>query len=1180
MRNIIRLSLLVFVVLAVSLANIIPPSENLRLGKDLAGGVSLIYTVDIKPEDPPQVVDRTIEVLKERVNPQGLYEISFVKQGRDRIEVSMPLPSERVKALRAAFESSLDRIGALSIDIDAFQRAMRLRGDERDGALTALMNTPARTALIQPVLDLARKADAAREEYRGAAASGTEQAGLDALLGQAADFETQLDEARDRVIASIVRKEEVRTALTLPSRAQKVIDDSATDKSKKTIELPSPRQRALDEIRTRLASVPDGAATLDEVIARYADFEAKRTGLDDPNDLIRLLQGAGVLTFRIAVAPGELADEARLRQELRERGPTGVQSPTTVWLPINSVDTWYDRASDFRALVENPQAYFAQRYRLVAEERGGQFFVLLKDEPGMRLTSAEGDWALTGAFATVDQLGRPAVAFRMDPRGGALLGALTEANLDRNMAIVLDDEVYSAPNLLSRISTSGQISGNFPQEELQYLIRTLSAGSLSARLSEKPISQSILAPDLGLDNLKRGLGASYIALAAVAAFMVVYYFMSGLISVVALLFNAVFVLGVMSLNQAAFTLPGIAGVVLTFGTAVDANVLIYERIREELLAGNDARTAVRVAFKRAASTIIDANVTNLIVCFVLAFYGTQEIKGFGITLGIGVVGTIFSSLVVTRLIFTVFVDHLRVGGGFLSQLPLVMPWIDRVLTPRIDWMRLFPLFVVVSLALMGLGVGMIVIQGSHMLDNEFRGGTAVTFQFKADPNAPATEGAAQRTTLTRKEVEERVRAIAERAGATGPETPEVLRQLRDAEIVPINPRADGVTSDQFTVRTTIGAADEAPLRAAMVDAFKDVVESRPALRFTGSGAGEVGQGAPVYAIVEPELGRNIGRPEVVNNVASYLGGAVVVLDFEGADLPRKENLELRLEYMRADALFAGTALRRAHELIVLEGTDAAVKSAALVVSDPGISLFESEDRWRASLAQNEWDLVRAALTTPTLLASVNSFSPAVAATFRATAIVSVLLSFLLILIYVWIRFGSVRYSLAALAPLFHDVLIAIGLIAMAEILYERFPGIAAVGIRPFKIDMGMIAAIMAIIGYSINDTLIILDRIRENRGKLVHASKEVVNNSINQTLSRTLITSGTTVVSLLILFFYGGEGVGSFSYAMLCGMLVGTYSSIAVAAPIVYNRRVPPAGPFHTPDAEPDVPGLPAGSVA
>ncbi len=776
----------------------------------------------------------------------------------------------------------------------------------------------------------------------------------------------------------------------------------------------------------------------------------------------------------------------------------------------------------------------------------------MKDESGARITQAEGEWSLESAFQTQDELGKPAIGFRMNPRGAVLLGELTESNIGKPMAIVLDDQVYSTASIRGRIAVQGQITGNFDDRELNYIIKTLNAGALTAKLGSAPISQSTLAPDLGLDNLKKGLDAAWIALIAVSAFMCVYYYASGAVAVVALLCNAIFILGIMALQKAAFTLPGIAGVILTFGTAVDANVLIYERIREEILAGNDPRSAVRIAFKRVSATIVDANMTNLIICLVLALYGTQEIKGFGITLGIGVVGNMFCALVITRLFFTLFIDSMRLGRGFLGQLPLSAPFIDRVLTPRFNWMGAFPLFVVISTIMVGSGLVAVAMQGQKMLGTEFRGGIAVTLQFKSRGEGES----AVPMTLERKEVQDRVRKATEKALAEGREG---LAPLLNAEVVPVNPRADGVTSDRFTIRTVVASELESDLMAAIVGGFGDVVESRPALRFASSDATGLDEGAPVSQILDPALGANIGRPEVRNSVSRYLGGAAVMMS--GFDPPpTRQNLLRRLDYMRSDPTFSGAALKRAHELIVLDGTNEAVRSAVLVVHDPSVNLFEDEARWKADFAQNEWNLVRAALTTPTVLASVNSFSPAVAQSFRATAIVSVVLSFLLILIYVWVRFGSVRYSMAAIVPLVHDVLATIGLIAFAEILYDHVPAAAALGIRPFKIDMGLVAAIMAIIGYSLNDTIIILDRIRENRGKLVHASREIINNSISQTLSRTLITTGTTVAALLVLFLFGGEGVASFSYALLCGMIVGTYSSIGVAAPIVFDKSAHASG--------------------
>src|SRR5690606_1713330 len=191
-------------------------------------------------------------------------------------------------------------------------------------------------------------------------------------------------------------------------------------------------------------------------------------------------------------------------------------------------------------------------------------------------------------------------------------------------------------------------------------------------------------------------------------------------------------------------------------------------------------------------------------------------------------------------------------------------------------------------------------------------------------------------------------------------------------------------------------------------------------------------------------------------------------------------------------------------------------------------------------------------------ASVDNFSPAIASTFRAQAIVAVVMSFMLITIYIWVRFGSVRYSLAALVTLLHDVMVVLGLIALAEILYDHAATAALAqqfGIMPFKIDLNLIAALLTIIGYSLNDTIIIMDRIRENRGKLDYASADVVNRSINQTISRTAITSFTTLLAVAIMYGFGGEGIRSFAYAMLIGIVAGTFSSVAVAAPMVWSKR-------------------------
>lgn len=1159
MKNIRFHTIVTVLVVIACLLAIFPMDENLRLGKDLAGGASLIYTVDVKPGDAPDTLERTIAVLKDRVNPQGLYEISFQQLGRDQVEITMPLPNEKVRGLRASLDAELAKLKDYSVDTDAFLRAMRLSGAEREAALDGLMVSAAQRELLTPVKEAIAKAASTRAAYEAAKKpEGPVTPELDTLLSAAGEAEAALESARDRVLASSVTADEFRAALDLPAKGHKVEDT----KTGEMVEIPSPRSQAIDGLRERIGRLTGAGGLIDGILSAHGLYAGARTGLDDPSDLIRQLQGAGVLNFRIAVPPNSRPDEAQLRQELRDRGPGNAQVDGAGWYRINSIDGWFKDTETLRALKENAGAYFASKYGLVVEARDGLYYVLLHDAPGLRLTKAEGDWTLTNAFVTSDEMGKPAVGFRLDPRGASLMGDLTERNVNRNMAIVLDDQVYSAPNINSRISDNGIIQGNFPPAELDYLIKTMSAGSLQARLGEKPVSQSVLAPELGADNLKQGLNAAWIAFIAIGCFMVAYYFFSGGIAMVVLVVNAIFVLGIMSIQKAAFTLPGIAGVVLTFGTAVDSNVLIYERIREELRHGHDIRTAVRIAFKRVGTTLIDANMVHLLVCLVLSgaiplIEPPPEIKGFGITLGIGVLGTLFCAIIVTRLILVVLVENMKAGSWVVNQLPIAVPAVQRAMTWNVNWMRLFPVFVVLSTIFVGIGAYFVVYRGADLLGSEFRGGTSITLRLK--------EGAADGSgamTLKRDEVEARIH---KEAGESGP-----LVELRNADVVPIDPRSDGVTSDRFTIRTTI--TDASAMRDAVVRAFGDVVESRPAIRFAGSDA-EKAEAAPVYPISDAKLGASIARAEVENDVAGYLGGVAIVLkDLDPP--PTRASLESRLQYMRSDPAYSSDALRREHILVVLDGSDAAVRSAAVVVHDPRYSAFEDVDNWRVKLAGHEWRIVRDALTVPTVLAGVNSFSPSIAASFRAQAILAILLSFVLISIYVWVRFGSVRYSLAAVIPLIHDTLVSLGLVAMAEIIYEHVPGAAALGIRPIKIDLGMVAAIMTIIGYSLNDTIVILDRIRENRGKLAYVSKEVINDSINQTMSRTIVTAGTALVSLLVLFFFGGEGVASFAYTMICGMIVGTYSTIAVAAPIVYSKHVPAAATF-TPDPDrDDEPGM------
>jgi len=1153
MQHLVRNILIVLVVLGVCGVSIFPPSEKLRRGKDLAGGVSLIYEVDLQPgDDSDEVIGNMIEVLKERVDPEGLFEISFVQQGRDRVEVTMPLPTEEVKRLRSEYEAELAELAEHSISERELERVLRSDESVRERDIQALVGgNETLLELVQAAAEAFDAAQEARRLYDQAVQDGASAEEQEVLLRAAGSAQIAYEESRDAALAASVDADEVERALNLSGEGRTIRDDETGE----VAQLPSPRALAIQRLK---ASHPTAAEQIDEVVAAHDRFLANRRGLDDPNDLKRLLRGAGVLNFRIAVTTERGHPELeRLREDLQEKGPRLSRASDARWFPIEDPSTWYETVQQARSMAANPSGYFAAR-GLIGAERDGVYYLLLYDTPGLAITETMGEWSVSDAFITQDQFGRPAIGFRMDAQGARLLGDLTGANLGEPMAVMLDGKVYTAPTLQGRITRQGQITGNFPQRELNYIKRTLAAGSLQARLGEEPISQEVLGPELGADNLRKGFTSTVIALIAVAAFMTLYYFSSGAIAVFALLCNAIIILGAMSLNRAAFTLPGIAGIVLTFGMAVDANVLIYERIREELEAGADLKTAVRLGYQKVLSTIVDANVTNLIVCFVLYYTATVEIRGFAITLGIGIVATLFSALFVTRLIFTILVEGLGVKS--MPQLPTLWRGLQKFLTPNIDWLRGRPAFLVISAILLSIGFGMIFIQRDEMLGHQFRGGTQVEVDM-----AITDEG--DRLTVTRQDVVDRLQQHIDELEPESVELEQALTDLSRAEVLPMSPEADGVTASAFRIRTTV--QDSELVRETIVAALGDWLDVRPALEFEG--AGEPLDLAPVRPILSADLGESIGRADVSIPVDEYLGGVAIVLDNIEPPAPA-EGMRTRIQQLAQQSVFADAA-RHSRELLIIEGTEQGVRSAVLLAADDAISVFDDEERWRNEVAAPEWRLVQEALTNTTTLAGGQSFSGQIAATFRARAIVAVLLSFMGILIYVWVRFGSLRYSLAAIAAIAHDVIAVVGLIALAEIFYEAAPQLAGkLLIEPFKIDLGLIAALLTIIGYSLNDTIVILDRIRENRGKLAYASREVVNTSINQCMSRTLMTSSTTLVAVAIMYVFGGEGIRSFTYALLCGVVVGTYSTIAIASPLVWTKRIPKSAqkPQRTPVRGPE----------
>lgn len=1162
MKNLRFKTVALVIVMLMFALSIFPAEEKLRLGKDLRGGTTLVYSVEIDPgENAGEVLDQVIDVLKDRVDPNGTFDITMVAQGQDRIEITMPLPSDRVKDLRQAYEDALARIDQRSISRGDFERVLRLEDAERAARFdeVAAAGSELRT-LLDSAARAFRDASSFRSQYDLAVQTDASEEVLTRLAERVAASEIEYEQSRDAALESMPSASELRRILDLPDRPLTLRDN--LDGEYKT--LPSSRERAL----TKFRGTHDGRlkADIDAVLAAHTDYVTKRTSLDDPSDLVRLLRGAGVLSYLITIdpegsgSPNAHPEEDRLRDELREKGPMNVRTRDAKWVKINRIEAWLETVQEMDLLDQSPEEYFENR-GLVAEEYDGEYWILAWDTPGRRLTQEDdANWSVASAYAASDQSGKPAIGFRMNTVGSRLFGDLTGGNIGNKMGVLLDDEVYTAPVINSRITRTGIISGNFSDAEREYITRVLNAGSLQAKLSPEPLSENTIAPELGQDNLDAGLRAGILGLVIVSVFMIFYYFGFGVVAVIALCANAIVILGSMALAKAAFSLPGIAGVILTFGMAVDSNVLIFERIREELERGVDLKNATRLGFEKALSSIVDGNVTNLIICVVLGQLGTQEIRGFAITLGIGVCSTLFAALFVSRILMTFITDVAHVKR--MRMLPMVVPAIGRLLRPNVDWLRLRWIFLAISFFYVGLGIVMVVTQGEKMLDMEFRGGVQVTLKFGNDESG-------RPETMTRAEVLERVQAI----GAGLPEG-DPLRALRLAEVIPINPEPGGVLSSSFNIKAFLldaedgdeAVSEELAVRSptnqmveAIVTAFEDKIDTMPPVAFAGDQHETVDE-APVYEITRSQLGDAISRSKYRENVSAFIGGAAIVIEIDqnrSGRLPTLAGLQERIDTMRSKPDYTET-LRHRTQLLVLEGSEEAVELAVLLVADPGVSLFDNEDMWRAAVAEAEWDLVRDALTETTTLASVQTFSPVIAERFKQTAIVSVVMSIMLILIYIWIRFGSLVYAGASIFCLLHDVLTVLGLVALAEIMYDNEtlqPVAQALGIQPFKIDLNMVAAILTIIGYSLNDTIVIMDRIRENRGKLNYATARAVNDAINDTMSRTVITSGTTLLATLVLYIWGGEGVRAFSYALLVGVIVGTYSTVAVAAPFVWSRK-------------------------
>jgi SecD/SecF fusion protein len=589
----------------------------------------------------------------------------------------------------------------------------------------------------------------------------------------------------------------------------------------------------------------------------------------------------------------------------------------------------------------------------------------------------------------------------------------------------------------------------------------------------EPISEQKISPQLGADTIRSGARAMVLATIVVLAFMLAYYRFSGFIADLAVLLNILLVVALMVSLKAAFTLAGLAGLVLSVGMAVDANVLIYERMREETERGAGVRTAIRNGFARAFSTIVDSNLTTLISAFVLFAMGTDQLKGFAVTLILGLVLNLFTAVFCSRVAF-----DLSERNGWLRRLSMAKIF-DVTNFEFVRWVR--PA-IIGSLAFILLGLAAAAQRGQGLFDIDFTGGTSVQVAFKPEQ------------TLDIAEVRKAVAVL-----------PDVAVSAVSAADV-----ADGT---RYKIDTSVrdDAQVEETLRKVFPGRLATYSMGFGEIASTGGSdkpAPEAGALATAVALDFPE---KINRPTLRATIQDALQAEGV------ADAP----FELEPDAAETKGVASRTKSYRNWAL----STSLDVPSARRVVERVAKKLSD----------------------TPVYL-SANSIGGKVAGNTKITALYAMLASLLMIVLYVWVRFQNVAFGLAAVVALIHDVLVAVACLAFSTYV-SRYLGWALVD--DFKISLDVVAALLTIVGFSINDTIVIFDRLRELRGKSPFVTADMIDKAVNQTLSRTILTSGTAFLATLILYLFGGQGIHAFAFTMLVGIITGTYSTIYIAAPLV-----------------------------
>ena len=688
---------------------------------------------------------------------------------------------------------------------------------------------------------------------------------------------------------------------------------------------------------------------------------------------------------------------------------------------MQAIDAYLQRPEVRVALEEitNGEVKLAWSNKNSLEGTRGGVYTLYALQGRNGMVPAMDGSGIIDAQATTGQFGGHEVSMTMDTKAAVEWANLTEANINRPLAIVMDNVVYSAPNVNDRIEGGrSSISGSFTAKEAQDLANVLQSGKVPAPATV--VHQEVVGPSLGADSINAGMFSFVLAFVLVLLYMIFFYKTAGMMANIALLFNVLLLMGVLVSTGSVLTLPGIAGIVLTMGMAVDANVIIFERVKEELRAGKGLMLAIKDGFSNAYSAIIDGNLTTIITGAVLFFFGTGPVKGFAVTLVLGILTSLFCSIFITRVLLVMWAER---RGTLDFSTKITENFLKNVKISFIS--KRFISYTISGVLIVASIISLCTLKLNYGID--FTGGRQYVVKFD--------------------------QAVSEDDVRIGLE--EQFAQFNDAANTSFEVMRVGAEGDN-TIR----------IKTQFEPTTKMITDRQDQARAEGKSDEEVAT-----------INANFILDEILYNATFNL--------FKGA--------------------------------VAEEGAETATFTL---------------------------DEFRSTTENPHGIISSQQVGGSISNEMTKNSFIAVIISLLAIGVYIAIRFRRWQWALGATMALAHNTFLVIGIFSM---LYAVMP-------FTMEVNQAFIAAILTIIGYSINDTVVIFDRIREYIGLYPkRPMKTNIDNAICATLSRTINTSGTTLVTLLSIFIFGGETIRGFVFALILGVVIGTYSSVFIATPIAYD---------------------------